>query len=113
MQLVTALIYWVVVALWLAVLATIVVQFVRNPRIFGAMRVLLVLLAIDTCRNIIENVYFGLYFGGQFGLLPETFAVALANPLFLIIPKIINVMAGGVVLGLLMMRCTPTAAARW
>jgi diguanylate cyclase (GGDEF)-like protein len=109
MQLVTALIYWIVVALWLAVLATVLLHLVRNPRVFGTSRLLLLVVAIDTCRNLIENVYFGLFFGGQYGLLPESFAQHLGNPSLLILPKVINIVAGCVVLGLLLMRWLPEA----
>jgi len=65
MSLATALIYWVIISLWLAVLTTVCVAFVRNPRTFGTIRLLLSVLSIDTLRNIIENIYFGLYFGGS------------------------------------------------
>ena len=44
MSLAAALIYWVIIALWLAVLATVGVAFVRNPRTFGAIRLLLSVL---------------------------------------------------------------------
>jgi diguanylate cyclase (GGDEF)-like protein len=66
-------------------------------------------VAIDTLRNIVENVYFGLYFGGQYGLFPATFVTLLANPYLLIVPKVLNVVAGCVVLGLLLLRWLPSA----
>ena len=109
MQLVTALIYWVVVALWLAVLVTVLFQYSRNPRVFGTTRLLLLVVAIDTCRNLVENIYFGLFFGGQYGLLPEFFAQHLGNPSLLILPKVVNFAAGCFVLGLLLMRWLPAA----
>ena len=91
MQLVTALIYWVLVALWLVVLGTVAYQYVRNPRIYGTARLLLIVIAIDTIRNIAENAYFGLYFGSQYTLLPPAFAATLGNPKLLILPKIMNI----------------------
>lgn len=109
MTLVAALIYWAIVALWLAVLATVVASYLRNPRAFGGTRLLLAVLAIDTIRNIIENVYFGLYFGAQYGLFPGAIVGVLGNPKFLIIPKVINVAAACVVLGLLLRRWLPMA----
>jgi len=110
MSLAAALIYWVIVALWLAVLATVAVSYVRNPRAFGAMRLLLAVLAIDTTRNIIENLYFGLYFGAQYGLFPGAIVGVLGHPRLLIIPKLINVGAACVVLGLLLLRWLPAAS---
>ena len=70
MSIAAAFIYWVIVTVWLVVLATIGVFYIRNPRAFGTTRLLLAVIGIDTIRNIVENVYFGLYFGGQYGLFP-------------------------------------------
>jgi hypothetical protein len=61
MTLAAALIYWLIISLWLAVPATVGVAYVRNPRTFGTVRLLLAVLVIDTIRNIAENLYFGLY----------------------------------------------------
>jgi diguanylate cyclase (GGDEF)-like protein/PAS domain S-box-containing protein len=110
MSLIAALIYWVIVALWLAVLAAVCVAYVRNPRTFGAARLLLAVLAIDTTRNIVENLYFGLYFGAQYGLFPGAIVGVLGQPHLLIIPKVINVAAAFGVLCLLLWRWLPTAS---
>src|SRR3982074_3861922 len=101
MSLAAALIYWVIVALWLAVLTMVCGAFVRNPRTFGAVRMLLSVIVIDTVRNIIENLYFGLYFGGQYGLFPATIVGVLGNPGYLILPKVMNVLAASSGVGLL------------
>jgi diguanylate cyclase (GGDEF)-like protein/PAS domain S-box-containing protein len=109
MTLAAALVYWVIVALWLAVLATVGVVYLRNPRTFGTTRLLLAVVAIDTVRNVIENLYFGLYFGAQYGLFPGAIVGVLGNPGLLIIPKLINVIAACAVLGLLLLRWLPMA----
>ena len=110
MSLAAALIYWVIIALWLAVLTTVCVEFVRNPRTFGAVRLLLSVIVIDTVRNIIENLYFGLYFGGQYGLFPAAIVGVLGNPAYLILPKVMNVVAACAVFGLLVLRWLPLAS---
>jgi diguanylate cyclase (GGDEF)-like protein/PAS domain S-box-containing protein len=110
MNLITALIYWVIIALWLAVLTTVCVAFVRNPRIFGAVRLLLFVIVVDSVRNIIENLYFGFYFGGQYGLFPAGIVEVLGNPGYLILPKVMNVAAACAVLGLLVLRWLPQAS---
>jgi diguanylate cyclase (GGDEF)-like protein/PAS domain S-box-containing protein len=107
MSLAAALIYWVIVVLWLAVLSVLFLAFNRNPTRFGPMRLLLWVVAIDTIRNIIENLYFGLYFGAQYGLFPNSIVGVLGNPSLLIVPKILNVVAASVVLGLLLFRWVP------
>jgi diguanylate cyclase (GGDEF)-like protein len=109
MHMAAALIYWVIVALWLTVLGTLIVFYVRNPRVFGTTRLLLAVVAIDTLRNIIENLYFGVYFGASYGLFPGELIEILGNPVLLIIPKIVNVAAGCVVLVLLLHRWLPSA----
>ncbi len=110
MSLAAALIYWVIIALWLSVLTPVCVAFVRNPRTFGAVRLLLSVIVIDTGRNIIENLYFGLYFGGQYGLFPASIVGVLGNPTYLILPKVMNVVAASAVFGLLVLRWLPLAS---
>src|ERR1700761_1553191 len=109
MNTVTALIYWVIVSLWLAVLITVCSAHYRNPKTFGPVRLLLAVVAIDTTRNIIENLYFGVYFGGRYGLFPASTYEILGSPGLLILPKLINVLAACLVLSLLLLRWLPLA----
>lgn len=109
MNMAAAMVYWVIVAVWLTVLGAIVVFYIRNPQAFGATRLLLVVLAIDTFRDIFENVYFGLYFGSQYGVFPAKLAAALGLPILLFMPKLLNVISGCLVLGLLLCRWLPLA----
>ena len=109
MQLFAALIYWAIVALWLTVLGTVIFFYIRNPKAFGTTRLLLAVLAIDTTRNILENSYFGVYFGAQYGLFPSSMTALLGQPVLLVLPKIVNVIAGCFVLGLLLLRWLPLA----
>lgn len=109
MNLAAALIYWVIIGLWIAVLATVGAAFVRNSRMFGRTRLLLSVILVDTVRNIVENLYFGLYFGGQYGLLSPSFGQVLGSPTYLILPKVMNVVAASAVLGLLILRWLPFA----
>ncbi|QTL04997.1 EAL domain-containing protein [Aquabacter sp. L1I39] len=105
-----ALIYWLIVALWAGIFATVCVAYARNPKTFGTVRLLLTVLLIDTFRNIFENTYFGLYFGALYGFLPHAIVDTLGQPTLLIVPKILNVVAACVVLGLLLLRWLPMAA---
>lgn len=52
-------------------------------------------------RNIIENSYFGIYFGSVYGTFPAKFATVVGVPILLVMPKLLNVIAGIVVLTLL------------
>jgi diguanylate cyclase (GGDEF)-like protein/PAS domain S-box-containing protein len=110
MTIAAALIYWLIIALWLAVLITVCVAFVRNPPTFGAVRLLLFVIVVDTVRNIIENLYFGFYFGATYGLFPSAIIEILGDPDYLILPKVVNLAAACAVLGLLLRRWLPQAA---
>src|SRR5438105_3440612 len=110
MGLITSMAYWVIVAIWLTVLSTAIIFYVRNPVVFGTTRLLLAVLIVDTFRNLFENVYFGLYFGGQYGVLSPKFTEVLGAPLLLIVPKLFNIGAGCIVLGLLLLRWLPLSA---
>lgn len=107
MQLVAALVYWVIVVIWAAVLITLVIAVIRKKVAIGTTKLLLVVVAIDTARNIIENLYFGAYFGSQYGLLPSNIAPVLAQPSLLILPKVLNIVAAGTVLFLLLFKWLP------
>jgi diguanylate cyclase (GGDEF)-like protein len=106
-------IYWVCVALWATVLSSVVYYYLRNPRAFGTTRLLLTVIGIDTTRNILENIYFGLYFGGKYGVFPAWTVDILGRPELLILPKIANVAAGCIVLGLLLFVWLPAAVREW
>jgi diguanylate cyclase (GGDEF)-like protein len=106
-------IYWVVVALWLSVLLSVFYYYLRNPRAFGTTRLLLTVIGIDSFRNIVENAYFGFYFGGKYGLFPAWTTDVLGRPELLILPKIANAVAGCIVMGLLIFHWLPMAVKEW
>ncbi len=109
MAIAAALIYWIIVAIWLSVLGTVLWFYAANPRIFGTTRLLLGVVAIDTTRNVVENVYFGLYFDSRYGLFGPDLAGVLGEPLLLIMPKVLNVISGLLVLSILLLRWLPEA----
>ena len=109
MNTLAAVVYWIIVVLWLSILATVFYFYVTNRRSFGTTRLLLMVLALDASRNIIENTYFGLCFGSKYGVLPAALARHLGNPHYLILPKLLNIVAGCVVLCLLLWRWLPAA----
>ncbi len=109
MNVAAALIYWVIVAVWLTVLGTIAYFYISNRHAFGTTRLLLAVLCVDTFRNVFENVYFGLYFGGLYGIFSPNWVSTMGHPILLIVPKILNVFAGCVVLSLLLWRWLPLA----
>src|ERR1039458_8015673 len=110
MALAAFLLYWTIVAAWLAVVSIAGLAFIRNPRTFGAVRLLLVVLIIGAVRNLFENFYFGLYFGAQEGFLFAELGPLLGNPSIRIIPKLMNIADACLVVGILLLRWLPMAA---
>ena len=109
MSIAAASIYWVIVTIWLSIIGTVVIFYIRNPQAFGTTRILLAIVGLDAVRNMVENFYFGLYFGSQYGYLPPGFVHVLGQPGLLILPKLFNVAAGCLVLVILMLRWLPAA----
>jgi PAS domain S-box-containing protein len=105
--LITPLSYWVLVALWAAIL-WLYLQARRQTASNSAVAVLLFILSIDALRTLIESAYFGLYFNSQFGLLPEEIHTTLGRPELIVLPKLINIAAGLIVLFLLIRRWLPS-----
>jgi len=99
----------VIVAIWLSVLGTVCWFYVANPRIFGTIRLLLGVVAIDTLRNLVENIYFGLYFDSRYGLFAPSLSKILGQPWLLIMPKVLNMISGLMVLSILLLRWLPQA----
>src|SRR5579859_3485407 len=109
MTIAAELIYWVIVAIWLTVLGTVSWFYIGNPKIFGTTRLLLTVIAIDTVRNLVENIYFGLYFDSRLGLFSPSLVAVLGQPALLIMPKVLNVISGLLVLSILLLRWLPEA----
>jgi diguanylate cyclase (GGDEF)-like protein/PAS domain S-box-containing protein len=106
-QLITPISYWVLTVLWLVILWLYIVKFKQTKNAGRTVAVLLVILAIDAFRTVFESVYFGLYFNSLFGLLPTGIHDTLSHPALLIIPKILNILAGLLVLFLLIRHWVP------
>ena len=99
-----ALIYWPIVAAWTTIVLFVFVKYLPRARQSKVIRLLLIVIAVDATRNIVENIYFGLLWGGNYGIFPEIFAQVLSEPGLLILPKVLNVMAACCVLVLLVFR---------
>lgn len=106
-ELITPLSYWFLSALWLSILILYVLKFRAIKIVGGAVAVLLTILAIDAFRTTFESLYFGFYFNSRFGLLPSWIHQTLSQPHLLIIPKLVNIIAGILVLTLLIKRWIP------
>ncbi len=104
-----ALLYWIIVGIWILVLACTLRYGTTKNIVIGSARVLLLVVALDTLRDIVENVYFGMYFGSQYGLFDKGIGSVLGQPLLLMLPKFLNIAAGLTVLFILLLGWFPKA----
>lgn len=101
--------YFIIVCLWLVVLGMVGLAYRRSPSTFGASHLLLAVVAIDTTRNIVENVFFGLYFSSRYNFINRNIITFLDHPYFILLPKLVNISAACVVIVLLLRRWLPMA----
>ena len=97
--------YALLTLLW----GTILVLYVRHRRAARAdalIRLLLAVLILDAFKTVVESAYFGLVWGANYGLLPESLKV-LGQPTFLTLVKLLNVVVALVVLVWLVRRWVP------
>jgi diguanylate cyclase (GGDEF)-like protein/PAS domain S-box-containing protein len=106
-DLITPVSYWILIVLWLVILWLYLAKLRESRAVGGAVAVLLLILAIDAFRTLFESVYFGLYFNSLFGMMPKSIHDVLSRPAWVIVPKLVNVIAGLLVLFLLIRRWIP------
>lgn len=99
--------YWVIVVLWTIILVVLVRKLRAAPRRHQAVVLLVVVLALDAFRTLLESVYFGTYWSAIYGVFPDSWRVALQNPVLVAIPKLVTVVVGLLVLFLLLRRWFP------
>ena len=99
--------YWVIVVLWTIILVVLVRKLRAAPRRHQAVVLLVVVLALDAFRTLLESLYFGTYWSAIYGVFPDSWRVALQNPVLVAIPKLVTVVVGLLVLFLLLRRWFP------
>ena len=101
--------YGIGVVLWAVVLAVLLARLRRPPDVNRLFFVLVVVLSIDAFRTLFENAYFGAYWNAVYGVLPSQFKVLLEAPTLVVLPRLVNLFAGGLILFLVLWRWLPAA----
>jgi len=109
-ELLTPVIYWLLIILW-SIILVLYFRVIRDwEHTSAAMKVLLWVLVIDSIRTLFESIYFGGWYSAKMGLLPHYIYESLVQPQNVFIPKLINVIAGFIILVLLLRRWLPNLA---
>jgi signal transduction histidine kinase len=95
---VTAATYWLLILFWALILRYYAREYRALRRLSPLLGVLLAVIFIDGFRTLVESVYFGTWYTARTGLLPRHLHSVLAEPQFVVLPKLVNVAAAGVIL---------------
>ncbi|MFT7288188.1 MAG: PAS domain-containing protein [Halieaceae bacterium] len=109
LNLITSVTYWMLTALWLAILWFYLDQLRSSKGSDKTVSFLLLILLIDAFRTVFESAYFGLFFNSLYGFLPGSVHALLSRPGILIVPKLLNLFAGFLVVALLIRSWLPRA----
>ena len=106
-RLMTPATYWLLIVMWTFVLF-FYMRRLRSPKIESRLfTTLIIILAIDAFRTLIESIYFGAWYTSLVGLLPIGVHDVLVLPHNVFIPKFINVIAAVLVVTILLRRWLP------
>ena len=89
----TPAIYWALIIIWTYIL----VFYIRKVKTISShdklLKLLLIVLAIDSFRTVLESIYFGAWYTSLSELIPIEVFNYLAQPQIVFIPKVINLIA--------------------
>ena len=106
-KILTPLAYWLLVALWVYILVFLLRRLRRTNFEKSLLNMLIILLAIDALRTLFESIYFGTWYTSKSGFLPLGVYDFLVRPEIVIIPKVMNIIAAVLIIGILLYRWFP------
>ena len=110
-QILTPITYWLLILMWLYILVFYIKR-LRQKKIIGDLTItLIIILAIEAFRTLLESVYFGAWYTSLQGFLPPSIHAFLVKPEMVIIPKVFNVLAAFLIILILNRRWIPQEAA--
>jgi signal transduction histidine kinase len=95
---VTAATYWLLIVFWAIILGYYAREYRQVRRLSPLLTVLIVVVFIDGTRSLVESIYFGIWYTARTGLIPRHLHSVLAEPQYVVIPKLLNLIAAGVIL---------------
>lgn len=104
----TPLTYLALIIAWSVVLVYFTKDWLQYRYDNKAIGVLLFVLIIDAFRTLFESVYFGIWQSARIGWLPEDWYEIFAAPQYVIIPKLVTLVAGILIVVILLRRLLPS-----
>jgi hypothetical protein len=99
--------YWLLILLW-SWIFIFYLRRIRQRRLESRFfTTLLIILAIDAFRTLFESIYFGAWYTSLVGFLPASVHAVLVRPEYVIIPKVLNVVAAILIILIVFRRWFP------
>ena len=107
---ITAGLYWALILCWLVILVFYWREHRRLTALSPMVGTMLVVVFLDGARTLLESIYFGTWFTARTGLIPRELWDILAEPQYVLVPKVVNLLAALTIIGVLVRRWFPDLA---
>lgn len=103
--------YGCLVVCWLVILIFYWREHRRLTAISPMVGTMLMVVFVDGARTLLESVFFGARYGARAGWLPSFLWTQLDEPQYVLIPKVLNLLAAMTIIGVLLRRWFPNLRA--
>lgn len=107
---ITAGLYWCLIVCWLIILVFYWREHRRLTVLSSMVSTMLYVVFLDGARTLLESVYFGTWYTARTGLIPRYLYDVLAEPQNVLVPKLLNLFAALMIIGVLVRRWFPELA---
>ena len=104
---ITAALYWFLILCWLVILVFYWREHRRLTALSPMVGTMLVVVFLDGARTLLESIYFGTWYTARTGLIPRELYDLLAEPQYVLVPKVVNLLAALTIIGVLVRRWFP------
>ncbi|MGL1890097.1 MAG: PAS domain S-box protein [Spirochaetaceae bacterium] len=104
---ITPIIYWLLIIFWFMIFIIYVKRIVRKKITDKLVLLLIIILLLDAFRTLFESTYFGVWYTSLSGLIDISFYNFLAQPQFVFIPKILNLVISIVTMFIILKKWIP------
>ncbi|NLC58683.1 MAG: HAMP domain-containing histidine kinase [Armatimonadetes bacterium] len=96
---VTAAVYWCLIVIWGGLLILYWREHRRLRVLSPVIATMVAVVFVDAARTLLESLYFGVWYTARTGLVPRYLFEVLAQPQYVAIPKVVNLLAAFTILG--------------
>lgn len=111
-KILTPLTYWISAIIWTYIFIFYIRKLYFHKAVDTFLRILLIILAIDALRTLLESFYFGAWFTSLSGLLPIYIYDYLSQPQIVFIPKLLNLITSILVFTIIIRKWLPMETSR-